>query len=226
MKLTNRLSMVADAVGQCEKFVDIGTDHAYLPAYLLLNGKVQCALACDLREQPLQNAEKTVKAYGLEEKIKLRLSDGLQNVAPEEADVIAIAGMGGILISEMIETTPWLRDAKKRLVLQPMTHEEDVRKALYANGFEILSEHTSAEGKRLYLCITAQYNGRVETPEPYVYYSGLLPQGQSKTDQLYLEKIKTRLLKRAEALKEIEPQTAKELFNLLEGMEHASQGNI
>lgn len=226
MKLTNRLSMVADAVGQCENFVDIGTDHAYLPAYLLLNGKVQRALACDLREQPLQNAQKTVEAYGLQNKIKLRLSNGLQSVHPEEADVVAIAGMGGILISEMIETTPWLKNPQKRLVLQPMTHEEDVRKALFANGFQILSEHTAVEGKRLYLCITAQFCGNAQTPEPYVYYSGLLPQGQSETDKLYLEKIKTRLLKRAEALKEIEPQTAKELFEILEGMEHASQGNL
>lgn len=220
MKLTNRLSMVADAVGTCTHFVDIGTDHAYLPAYLLLNGKVQSALACDLREQPLQNAEKTVVAYGLEEKLKLRLSDGLQNVQPEEADVIAIAGMGGILISEMIETTPWLQNPEKRLILQPMTHEEDVRKALMSNGFEILSEHTAQEGKRLYLCITAQYTGAVQEYKESFLYAGLLPKGQSETDKLYLEKISKRLLKRAEALKTVEPETAKHLFSILEEISH------
>ena len=226
MRLTNRLQMVADAVKPCQNFVDIGTDHAYLPTYLIQNKIAEKALACDLRVQPLENAKHTILQYDVAEKIQLRLSNGLQNVKPEEADEIAIAGMGGILISTMIETTPWLKNPQKRLLLQPMTHEEDVREALYKNGFRIVEEHTTSEGKHLYLLIVAEYVGTVDLPKSYVYYSGLLPFGTAETDALYLEKIKKRLLKRANALKTIEPKTAKELFEILEGIDHASERDI
>ena len=78
---------------------DIGTDHAYLPASLILNGICPRALACDLRKGPLSNAAKTVAAYGLEGKITLRLSDGFDEIEPFEADDLIICGMGGTLMT-------------------------------------------------------------------------------------------------------------------------------
>ena len=216
MKLTNRLAMVADMVDPCDHFVDIGTDHAYLPAYLLQTARVKTALACDLRPQPLQNAAKTVTQYQLENSLSLRLSDGLQNVQPQEADVIAIAGMGGLLIAQMIAETPWLQSKDKTLLLQPMTHEEDVRKALSEHQFEIVEERTAQEGKHLYLCMKAKYTGEEQPQNDVFYYFGTLPAKKTETDVLYQNKIRQRLLKRATALRSIEPATAEQIDKILE----------
>ena len=80
---------------------DIGTDHAYLPAWLILNGISPKALACDVRKGPLENAKKTVEQYGIEEKITLRLSDGFDKIEPFEADDFIMCGMGGTLMEQM-----------------------------------------------------------------------------------------------------------------------------
>ena len=95
MELTPRLRSVAELVPQGAKFADIGTDHAYLPVWLLQRGIITKALACDLRQGPLDRARATAERYGLTEEMDFRLCDGLAGVRPGEADTIAIAGLGG-----------------------------------------------------------------------------------------------------------------------------------
>ena len=85
IKLSPRLQMAADMVRPCEAAADIGTDHAYIPVYLIKNGICPSAVAADLKEGPLANARAAVSAYGLTENIALRLSDGLDNINPCEA---------------------------------------------------------------------------------------------------------------------------------------------
>ena len=135
IKLTNRLKAVAELVTPCDAFADIGTDHAYLPAWLIQNGVVRRAVAADIHKKPLENAQKTISLYGLESQIELRLSDGFAKILPEEAGEIAVAGMGGEQIAAMIEHTPWLKSGDKHLILQPMTHYEDVRRRFVKTAF-------------------------------------------------------------------------------------------
>lgn len=149
LTLTPRLAAVAVLVPRGARLADIGTDHGYLPVRLLLDGTVPFAIAADLREGPLSRARETALRYGVEEKISFRLCDGLRGVWEEEADVIAIAGMGGGTITTILSAAPWTKNGK-RLLLQPMTMLEELRRFLSGSGYRIDSEHIACEGKRLY----------------------------------------------------------------------------
>lgn len=196
IKLTERLQCVAEFVGECDCFLDIGTDHAYLPAYLIENGKARRAIASDINPNPLMNAEKTLAEEDLSDRIELRLSDGFENIKPDEAYEIAVAGMGGIMIAEMLSKTEWLRDKKYHLVLQPMTHFYDVRYALNKYGFEIVNEKAVEEGKRVYLVISAKYTGETADMDEGRYYFGSLLDSEREADKKYIKKVVTSLKKK------------------------------
>lgn len=150
MELTPRLRAIADQVPKGARFADIGTDHAYLPVWLILNGVVDRAIAADLREGPLERARQTAEHCGVAERVSFRLCDGLSAIAPEEADVIAIAGMGGDTIANILAAAPWTKGAGKTLLLQPMTAQPELRQWLSESGYTINGERISREGKRLY----------------------------------------------------------------------------
>ena len=97
IRLSPRLQMVADFVPPCACAADIGTDHGYLPVWLLQNGVVQTAIAADIHVGPLANARKSAAAYDLEERVRFVQADGLQFPDAQAADVITIAGMGGAI---------------------------------------------------------------------------------------------------------------------------------
>lgn len=155
--MTPRLQAIADEVPLHVRFADIGTDHAYLPTWLLLNGRIEAAIAADLRAGPLKRAEETAQRYGVAERISLRLGSGLEVLSPEETDVIAIAGMGGELIAHLLEQTPWAADGAHRFLLQPMSAQDKLRQFLTEQGFCIEREILVREGSTLYVlfCVVA-----------------------------------------------------------------------
>ena len=226
IKLTNRLKAVAELVAPCDAFADIGTDHAYLPAWLIQNGVVRRAVAADIHKKPLENAQKTISLYGLENQIELRLSDGFAKILPEEAEEIAVAGMGGEQIAAMIENTPWLKAVDKHLILQPMTHYEDVRRALCENGFSILCEKTVTEGERVYLVISARYTGAAEEKPEWYYYAGKLTDDPTGTNDLLLQKILKRLKKRAVSVAPSDPETAEHLESIIKELENERRKHL
>lgn len=178
---------------------DIGTDHAYLPASLILNGICPRALACDLRKGPLSNAAKTVAAYGLEGKITLRLSDGFDEIEPFEADDLIICGMGGTLMTELISRAYWLKDPAKRLILQPQSHAEDIRSYLIHNGFKILYEDACTDSGKLYCAMAVEFAGEEQEFSAAYPYTGELPKCGKPEAKEYLIKIKEHLAKKYEA---------------------------
>ncbi|MBQ5994811.1 MAG: SAM-dependent methyltransferase [Clostridia bacterium] len=196
VKLTERLKCVAELINPCDSFIDIGTDHAYLPAYLVSQNIIKHAIAGDIAPNPLKNAKKTVKREGLEDVVELRLSDGFDEIGPDEGTEIAIAGLGGLMIAEMLNKTEWLRDEKYHLVIQPMTHFEDVRFALNNNGFTVEKEMAVAEGRRLYLVLSARYCGKVEKRPLHWYYIGSLHESDRLTDRQFAERVKKSLYKK------------------------------
>lgn len=153
MELTPRLASVAAQVPSGAVLADIGTDHAYLPVKLLLDGRIPHAIAADLREGPLERARETAQRWGVSDRVSFRLCDGLTGIAPDEADVIAIAGMGGETIASILEAAPWTRRGDKRLLLQPMTAFAELRLWLSTHGYCIERESISQEGKRFYTCL-------------------------------------------------------------------------
>ena len=170
MELSARLQAVADQVPQGAIFADIGTDHAYLPVWLLLNGRIEHAIAADLREGPLNRARETAEQYRVTSQISFRLCNGLADISPEEVDTIAIAGMGGETIAAILEAAPWTKD-NKLILLQPMTSFPDLRLWLQQNGFSIEKETISREGKRLYSCLTVKV-GRMDPLSPAELWVG------------------------------------------------------
>ncbi len=204
MKLDSRLTAIADLVRKDKKFADIGTDHAYLPVHLVENGIIRRAIAADLRVGPLENAKDTVVSHNLADKIELRLSDGLENFSANEVDEIAVAGMGGILISSFIERTEWLKNGDTHLILQPMTHVEEVRKSLFDNGFIIDREIVAEDGDKLYVVISAYYYGDATAYTELDLIVGRLPYNDDSLSKKYLVKIFRKYNKKLLALQKAE----------------------
>lgn len=139
LELTPRLQLLADWVPQGARLADVGTDHAFLPVWLRLHGRVVFAIASDLRKLPLERAKDTGRIHGVDQ-IEYRLCDGLAAISPEEVDTVAIAGMGGETIASILAAAPWTADGAHTLLLQPMTHAEDLRKYLADHGYTIARE--------------------------------------------------------------------------------------
>ena len=138
LELTPRLRRLADWVPLGTRLADIGTDHAYLPVWLVLEGRVASAIASDLRPGPLQRAKETAKTYGTE--IDCRLCNGLTCITPDEVDTIVIAGMGGETIAAILSAAPWTAMGHHTLLLQPMTRSEALRLFLMEHGYAIKRE--------------------------------------------------------------------------------------
>ena len=156
IELTPRLRMVADMIPAGAVLADVGTDHAYLPAALMLEGKISGAIAADLREGPLSRAKETVQEYGLNGRIAFRLCDGLSGIRPEEVNAVSIAGMGGETIAMILEAAPWTREQNTALVLQPMSSMEELRRWLQANGYTIIEERLAQEGDTIYTALSVR----------------------------------------------------------------------
>lgn len=201
MKLDSRLMAIANLVRKDKVFADVGTDHAYLPVYLVEKGIINRAIAADLRVGPLDNAKETVVSYNLTDKIELRLSDGLDNFSKNEVQEVAVAGMGGLLISSFIERTDWLKSSDIHLILQPMTHIEELRKTLFDKGFIIDNEIVAEDGDKLYIIISAYYCGDATAYTDLDLIVGRLPFNKDDLSKKYLAKIYTKYNKKLVALK-------------------------
>ncbi len=157
--LDARLRAAAAYVRQEAYFADIGTDHAYLPVFLLEEGRITRAIAADIGEGPLRNAAATVRDAGYADKIELLLTDGLHGIEGRGVTDIAICGMGGELIASILEEAPFVRDPALRLILQPMSRPAHLRRYLAHEGYPILSETICRANGRLYACLCAAYDG-------------------------------------------------------------------
>ncbi|MBR5826982.1 MAG: SAM-dependent methyltransferase [Clostridia bacterium] len=201
IKLDLRLSSVASLVRNGSVVADIGTDHGYLICWLIQNGISPHGIAADLRKGPLENARNTVVECGLDDKVELYLSDGLKELPENGADDIVIAGMGGILIAEILSQAKWVFDKNVRIVAQPMTHPEVLREFLIKNGFKIIEEKTSTDGKHVYCALSAEFCGSESECDESYYYLGELLKNDDDITKKYIDKMLFTLEKKYIALK-------------------------
>jgi tRNA (adenine22-N1)-methyltransferase len=159
--LDARLLAVSKYVRRGAYVCDVGTDHAYLPVYLVLTGRVAHALASDINEGPVMRARQSVARYHVSDKIEVMLADGLRGADKYPVTDIVIAGMGGELIASIINAAEWTRDKKYRLILQPMTHAEILRGYLVEKGYSIIDEEivTEQNDSKIYQIICAEFTG-------------------------------------------------------------------
>jgi len=170
--LSARLRSAADMLEPDRCVVDVGTDHAFLPIFLAQNGIARRITATELRPQPLRRAENNLKRFGLLQKVRLVLCDGLQGIDPEDAEEIVIAGMGGETIASILAAAPWTGMRDRNLILQPATSAEELRRFLCEHGYRIVSERLTEDAGRLYLLIRAR-GGETEKAAPAQFYTGL-----------------------------------------------------
>lgn len=192
--LDKRLSAVAALVRQGSRLADIGTDHAYLPVYLVQSGVCPSAIASDIGEGPLEAAHRTVTENSLTSEIALRLGDGLATVSAGEVEDVAIAGMGGETIVAILEAAPWVQDEGIRLILQPMTRAEDLRRWLLSHGFSVLEEHLIRDKHHLYPVLAAEYTAAPVCEDEVAIYGGFFTAEEGRP---YRQMMAEHLLRRA-----------------------------
>lgn len=170
IKLSNRLCTCCTIIREGKCLCDVGCDHGYVPAYLVLENKIPSAVACDINEGPLNSCKQLVEELELGDRIKCVLSNGLERVDENEVDDVLIAGMGGELIAEIISKCTWAKN--KHFVLNPMTHPEITRKWLYDNGYEINEDVIVQDGRHYYSIFDAYYTGEIKPKTQIDYFLG------------------------------------------------------
>lgn len=157
MELSLRLRTICSMIDNCKTIADIGTDHGYIPIYLIKNKMCEFAIACDINKGPLEKAEENIKLENLEGNINLRLGSGFDVITPGEANAAIIAGMGGHLIKDLIESGMEVFKSLDYLILQPVQNPDVLRKYIYDSGFEVVKEELCIDEKIFYEIIKIRY---------------------------------------------------------------------
>ena len=205
MAVNSRLMKIAGMIQKGDRVADIGTDHAYLPVFLIREGIASFVYACDVADGPLLNAKVNIERLKAKN-IELRKGDGLNAVKPQEADTFIIAGMGGDLIIKILSDCDWIKNERYEVLLQPMTSVEDLHAFLMKNGFEIKEEQAVISAGRVYSVIKAVYSGNCREVSPKDYYLGKLSCNLGSAEQVYIKRKRRILQKLAEDIKNIESE--------------------
>lgn len=159
--LSERLRLISSFVPEGKRLADIGTDHGYVPVYLVYNGIIPSAIAMDINPGPLRKAQENVDFYGTGDKIELRLSDGMEKLKENEADTVIIAGMGGRLIKRIMDNAKDICRSINEFILSPHSEIEVVRQYLMENGYEIIREQMIFDDGKYYTVMKAVH-GKME----------------------------------------------------------------
>ena len=201
--LSLRLSTIASLVPKGAIVCDVGTDHGFLPIFLMKSGKARSVIATDINEKPLKKAEENLKKAKAEG-ITLRLCDGLSGIKRGDTDTVIIAGMGGEVISGILKSGKEITEnADITIILQPTTSPEFLRKYLYETGYDIIKEIAVEEKGKLYSVMLVNFRGIPQKKENWVYYVGLVDP-KDPVGRKYTEKQKLRAYKCMTALENIE----------------------
>lgn len=224
MQLTARLEAVKNAVLPCATVLDAGTDHAYVPI-ALVQQKICCrAIASDVNRGPFIRAREHILENGMSEKIETRLGSGITVIKPGEVQGVILAGMGGVLIAQLLSEDQTICASVEQFVLQPMNAPEYLRHFLHKNHFRIAEEYLAEEGEKIYVILRAEHGEEHYEKECYYHIGKRLFQRYGKQDIFlrYLKK-KTDLFRKMlegqkKALRQADSKIAY-LENLLEELE-------
>ena len=173
--LDARLMSAAELVRQGAVFADIGTDHAYLPIFLLESGRIERAVLSDVNRGPLDSALRNATEHGLADRVELVLTDGAAALSGRGITDYAVCGMGGELIARIILDAPHLKERGVHLILQPMSRQAVLRRELARLGFAPIAEKYSYADGKYYVCMLYEYNGEPHEMDGISAELGLLP---------------------------------------------------
>lgn len=169
MELGIRLKMIVSLMNKCDCVLDVGTDHAHIPIYLVKNKICNSAIASDINKGPVEKAKINVSIENLNEKIECRLGGGLSIVASGEVQSAIIAGMGGNLIRDIIEKDLVLFKSFDYLIAQPIQNPEIFRKYIYNKGYKIIDEELCIEDNKYYEVMKIAYGHLIQKVDPINY---------------------------------------------------------
>ncbi len=171
MELSNRLLEIIKFVPKNSSVADIGTDHGYIPVYLIQNHISKKVIASDISPGSLDKTIEYVNHLNLNDKITPKLGNGLDVLKPNEVDTVIIAGMGGILISKILESNKEITETIENFIFQPMVASKELRQYLVNNGYSIVDESIAKEGRKFYEIIFAK-RGRSSIQKDVYYEIG------------------------------------------------------
>ena len=199
--LSPRLLACCSFVAPGARVADVGCDHGYLSIHLLQNNIASFVYAGDVNEGPLQSAVRNADKYGIAERIRFFLSDGVQNF-PRDFDTMVCAGMGADTMVSILEAAPWLRDNHYRLILQCQSKTHYLRKFLSENGWRITEETVIRDGRFLYTVMEVVWqSGCTLTPGQWYFPPALLAHPAAELPAYY-QQVVSRLQKVADGQKE------------------------
>lgn len=167
--LSKRLQCIVDFISENTIIADIGTDHGLLPCHLIQRKIAKRVIATDISEPSLNKTVLLANQYKLRASIQCRVGDGLSTLRPYEVDTVVIAGMGGVLISDIIDNSPSVAESVLTFVLQPMTADVELRQYLFLRGFAIEDERLVYDmGKFYHTMKVAKKPVSVKYDNPYV----------------------------------------------------------
>lgn len=204
MELSKRLKAAASMVKECHILADIGTDHGYVPIFLFLQGSIQHAIACDVKKGPLKKAMENILFYHAEQGVETRLGNGLEPLTCGEADTVFIAGMGGMLMIDILSRFPKTTASFRQMILQPQLDVEHVRRFLHLIHFQIAEENFVLEDGKFYPILRAvPGKERYEKEEEYQFGRLLLQQKHPVLKQylLFCIKQQEQILNNLETIK-------------------------
>lgn len=158
MEISNRLKCIGNMVEKCNCIADIGTDHGYLPIYLLEKNICTRAIASDINRGPVEKAKKNIELSHLSDKIQCRLGPGLKTISQHEVDCAVIAGMGGNLIRDIIEESMDIFKNLNYVILQPVQNAEVLRKYVLESGYNIIDEELCVDDNKYYEVMKVKYD--------------------------------------------------------------------
>lgn len=208
MQLSERLEKLIGLAGNGLCAADIGTDHGMVPIELVRRGAFARAIASDVRKGPLAAASAHVRAAGLADRITLRLGDGLKVLAPGEADVVLISGMGGALMQRILKEGEAAAKAAKRLILSPQSEIPEFRSFLQESGFAIIGEAIVCEDRKYYFLLTAEPGEQEVWEGAERLYGKLLLEEGEETVTAYVKKRKAVLRRILRSLEKAEDPKA------------------
>lgn len=187
MELSNRLNAIADCITPGNSVADIGSDHAYLPIYLIENNISHNVIASDIVQGPVRNAITNVKKHSMDNEIKIIQASGLKGIT-SPIDTIIIAGMGGMMIIDIISDDLNIANGAKELILQPMKNSIELRKFLVENKFTIIEEKIAIDDDKYYEIIKV-VKGNMIVNDPLEYeVTPALRKNRDKSTRLFIEK--------------------------------------
>ncbi len=188
LPLSERLLACASFVPQGSRVADIGCDHGYLGIHLLTSGIATSMIESDINEAPLQSALRNAHKYGVADKMTFYQSDGVRNI-PRDFDVLVCAGMGADTMIHILESAPWLKDCRYRLILQCQSKRPELRKYLYTNGFSIARETLAQDGKFIYPITEVVYRPAESLSPAQYHITPMLLADNSPLLPVFLERV-------------------------------------